>query len=288
MAEPPIRCEDYVRISLGGWRLWLHKRFDRLSETLVDPQRHFDGVRGPFRRIPSSDHARVFKGSLSLLGRIHHVYLKQYLYRSPRDFVKHLFRRSRAMRSFRATLLLARNGLDAPRVIAVGECRRFLFCTRCFVVTSSLEGAKPVYVWLGRDLPAADRHGRRRRRTFIRGLGGAVGRMHARGVCHGDLRPGNILADDAGDDWRFYLLDNERTRAYKHLPRRLRIKNLVQIGMFHLDRVGKTDRMRFFKAYLREDPSLIGRHKRLAAAVSARIRQRLAGKTAAGAATRPA
>jgi tRNA A-37 threonylcarbamoyl transferase component Bud32 len=268
--------KGYVRIRQGPWRLWLHKDFQTLSEPMpADGQ--FDGVRGPFQRIPSSAYARVFKASLNLSGQIHQLYIKQYLYRSPLDFVKHLFRLSRAMRSLKGTLLLARNGFSAPPIIAVGEDRRLVVCTRCFVLTSSVQHAPPVHAWLA-NLPAMDRHERRRRRALIRGLGETVGRMHARGIFHGDLRPGNVLAAQGGDNWTYHLLDNERTRAYRRLPRHLRMKNLIQIGMLTQDYISTTDRMRFLKAYLKKNPSLIGHHKRLAAAVMTRTRQRLAGK----------
>ncbi|MBE0535085.1 MAG: hypothetical protein IH624_05390 [Phycisphaerae bacterium] len=278
MPRPAIGYENYVRIRLGGWRLWMHKDLPGSGKTVLSEDGLFDGVRGPFQKIPSSRYARVFKCSLSLPGRIEHFYLKQYLHRSACDFVKHLFRPSRAMRSLKATLLLARNGLAAPPVIAVGEDRQFFFRTRCFVVTSQVEQASPVYAWLGR-LPADERRTRVRRRDFIRRLGSTVGRMHAREICHGDLRPGNVLAADTADGWQFYLIDNERTIGHKHLPHRLRVKNLVQIGMLTDDQISRTDRMRFFQAYLQENPSQSARRRSLAAVVLARIRQRLAGKT---------
>jgi hypothetical protein len=81
--------------------------------------------------------------------------------------------------------------------------------------------------------------------------------MHADGIFHGDLRPGNVLAwkemdstgSPQGDNWHFFFLDNERTKKFRKLPERLRLKNLVQINMFEPGEVSNTDRMRFFKEY---------------------------------------
>ena len=278
MPNPPARIEDYVQVKLGVWWRGIHKDIRSLGDILPADGKPRDGVRGPFQRIPSSRYARVFNGSVSLLGRTYDYFLKEYLHRSPGDFLKHFFRPTRAMRAFKASLLLARNGFDAPPVLAVGEYRPLLFCARCFAITSRIRNAPPVSTWLGVQLPTGDAASRARRRAFIRRLGAVVGRLHACGICHGDLRPGNVLVAETADDWRFFFLDNERTRAYRRLPLAMRVKNLVQIGMLFEDCLGRTDRMRFFKAYLRENPALAGRQKPLAAEVYARTRARLAGK----------
>jgi hypothetical protein len=73
--------------------------------------------------------------------------------------------------------------------------------------------------------------------------------MHAKGIFHGDLRLGNILARQEKNRWRFFFLDNERTRKFYRLPARLRLKNLVQVNMPPPAYMSNTDRMRFFKEY---------------------------------------
>jgi tRNA A-37 threonylcarbamoyl transferase component Bud32 len=76
--------------------------------------------------------------------------------------------------------------------------------------------------------------------------------MHAKGIFHGDLRLGNVLAGQEGDIWRFFLLDNERTRKFDRLPFGLRVKNLVQVNMVRKGNISYTDRMRFFREYCAE------------------------------------
>jgi len=86
--------------------------------------------------------------------------------------------------------------------------------------------------------------------------------MHAAGIFHGDLRLGNILAKEENNGWHFFLIDNERTRKFRRLPSRLRLKNLVQVNMLNSDGITKTDRMRFFKAYFKENPLMTYKRKR--------------------------
>ncbi|MBN2131851.1 MAG: hypothetical protein JW741_20290, partial [Sedimentisphaerales bacterium] len=91
---------------------------------------------------------------------------------------------------------------------------------------------------------------------------------------HGDLRPGNILARCEDGHWRLFFLDNERTRKFPWVPPSLRRKNLVQIGMF-LTGVSRSDRLRFWQAYLAESPRLGPRQKRWARRVYVRTMARL-------------
>jgi tRNA A-37 threonylcarbamoyl transferase component Bud32 len=176
------------------------------------------------------------------------VYLKEYFYRSWWDFVKHLFRRSRARRAMRAGLMLAENGFESPPVIAIGRRKFAFFTTRSFMVTLEVENTRSVY-----QIVRQARHRSREKRSFARALGRTVGRMHAEGIFHGDLRPGNVLARKERDGWRIFFLDNERTKRFRRLPKRLRLKNLVQINMFEPGEVSNTDRMRFFKEYWAEN-----------------------------------
>ncbi|MDH4241674.1 MAG: hypothetical protein OEW48_19110, partial [Phycisphaerae bacterium] len=80
------------------------------------------------------------------------------------------------------------------------------------------------------------------------------------------------------DGWHFFLIDNERTRKFRRLPARLRLKNLVQANMLISDCITKTDRMRFFKSYLRQNIDIHGRHKKLANKVDTKTRERLRTK----------
>jgi serine/threonine protein kinase len=101
------------------------------------------------------------------------------------------------------------------------------------------------------------------KRALLNAVGHEIGRLHRSGICHGDLRVGNIIIDGKGSAARFFFIDNEKTRRYKTLRKRKRLKNLVQLNMVLLPQITKTDRLRFLNAYIEENVHLIPEKKDL-------------------------
>jgi tRNA A-37 threonylcarbamoyl transferase component Bud32 len=101
--------------------------------------------------------------------------------------------------------------------------------------------------------------------------------MHAAGIFHGDLRLGNVLVQKNEGQWRFFFIDNERTKKFYHLPDSLRLKNLVQVNMFR-EGISRTDRLRFFKAYLKENPSIVRKRNKWAKKIVTKTNRRLRRK----------
>jgi hypothetical protein len=235
----------------------------------------FEGLRRefPLQQVRSSRFAGVWRFELAFGGRRRAAYLKRYLPRSAADRVKHLFRAGRAERAFRAALMLEAAGFSTPPVLAAAFGRGYGSNRRQLLVTAGLEGAAPVHRWLEEN--ERDRvRTLRFKRGLIRAFGAEVGRLHAAGIFHGDLRVGNVLALTEGGRWRFFFLDNERTRKFRRLRRYHRVKNLVQANM-HRDGVANTDRMRFFNAYLAQSGVDSRKSRALARAVAARTWRRL-------------
>ena len=203
--------------------------------------------------IPSSESARVHKFTVNFNGVERGVYFKQYLSKSVWKFVKRLVRASRAKRAFEATKMLAENGFDVPAIIAMGECNSVFSDRLDFLATLEVEKTKPIYQTISESRQSLSQQQLRHRRGLIRAFGQTIGRMHASGIFHGDLRLGNVLARQEETGWRFFFLDNERTRKFSRLPCRLRVKNLVQVNMAPPGLFTNTDRMRFFKEYCTEN-----------------------------------
>ena len=175
------------------------------------------------------------------------LYLKLTFLRSWFDLVKDLFRPSRARREQRGNELVRDAGLRSLHVVAVGEKRLRGVARRSLVVTAEADGT-PLSLYLEslyEDRDAAE--ARRRKRDLIVLLAMEVSRLHAAGLCHGDLRPNNVLVRDTWPP-EFVFIDNERTRRGRSGRRGTR-RNLLQINFFFSKRLTLTDRLRFLRAY---------------------------------------
>lgn len=92
-------------------------------------------------------------------------------------------------------------GGDSPRLLELGEAHE-----RRFLAMEWRPGA-PIAAAAQQARASGDR---RRLHRLVSGLLAAYGRLHARGVVHGDIHPGNILM---AEDGRITLLDFGRARA---------------------------------------------------------------------------
>jgi tRNA A-37 threonylcarbamoyl transferase component Bud32 len=250
--------------------LYIHRDFrnDTFEQALIDGEKKLK-EQYQLTAVPSSKFARIYKLTVKFDGVKKGSYFKQYFCRSVWDFIKNFVRACRAERSFKATEMLSENGFDVPVIIAMGKFKHGLMPTTSFLATLEIEDAKQIY-----QIISDSKLETRDRRRLIRAFGQTIGKMHAKDIFHGDLRLGNILARQDKDQWRFFFLDNERTRKFRHLPERLRLKNLVQVNMFQSATISNTDRMRFFKEYRSQNET----DKILIKKVLEKTRQRLAKK----------
>ena len=185
--------------------------------------------------MPSSAFTRVaYNGDLQ-------IYFKEFLPRSPAEQFKARLRGSRADRARRNADSLNYAGFDAPRSVYWGN----LPGGGEYLYSEAVPG-KPVDTWLwgtagNGDFPL--------RRALLHDLGIFIGRLHATGFIHGDLRPGNLMAHRVEQRFRFWLLDNERNLRRIPAPGKMLLRNLMQLNMLPPVLLGPTDRMRFFRAW---------------------------------------
>ena len=235
-----------------------------------------DGPDGRFESIASSKYASV----KLFFYRKKKFVKKVFFHRNYRDVVKDIVRGPRAFRSLEGDLLLEKFGFHAPSCLMVGQKGRI-----SFAVSEYIDEAEDLDSLLKKSLQGPlNRCKVRLKRRIAVETGRLAGRLHAVGICHGDMRPGNILYKE-NQDGRvdLWLLDNERTFHYKKLPDKKRVKNLVQLNIipFPVKTITRTDRMRFLHAYLEQVPDLAPLKKPLAREVllktSARL-QKIASK----------
>ena len=270
--------EGFEKLRMDSWIICVRKDFPKnyIVNMIAEDYSSCEN-RELFTRVTSSDYTNVFKYSFSLDGVDHSFYLKKYLCRSTRDFVKHLFRSSRARRAFNAALMLQKNGFDTPAVLGLFEHRTGPFYINNLLLTYEVENSKTMPQLLTDICQNFAATAVVRKRDLIKTFGKTIGRMHAEGIFHGDLRLGNVLVVEEEQKWRFSFIDNERTKKFRRLPDRLRLKNLVQINMFRSG-INDSDRLRFFMAYIRVNPYVQSNHKRWARKVNYKTNSRLRKK----------
>lgn len=124
------------------------------------------------------------------------------------------------------------------------------------MVSAFIEPAMLVYLYVARCLCTSHGiAGRRnetiiRKRRFIDAFSTSLRRVHKEGIYHGDLKGGNVLVEETGDDgWVFYYLDLDRVVFKRSVSMRSVIKNLVQLNASLPNEFSFSDRMRFYKGY---------------------------------------
>lgn len=178
---------------------------------------------------------------------------------------------SRGRRALAASRRVAAIPLLQPEVLAFAERRRCGVVVESYLLTRFLADADPLPVALVRL-----RGARAARRALARALGEAIGALHAAGLDHRDLKHSNLLVDAAG---RVALLDLEAVGPLAPLRWRRRVRALGLLEAFARDLhpwLPRSDRARFLQGYLRAEPRLAGRARRLVRDALRCAEQRLA------------
>lgn len=189
------------------------------------------------------------------------IYFQQFLPRSPAETLQALARGSRATRARLNSEALLLAGIDAPETILWGELPgggEYLF--------TMAVPAKGIDYWLRDALVARTGEPLRQRRQLLHALGTFIGRVHATGIIHGDLQPGNVLAALQQEQFRFTLINNERNVRKTPVPGRMLLRDLMQLNMLAPGVLSRTDRMRFFRAWRRQMRDLSAMEAKILAA----------------------
>jgi len=161
-------------------------------------------------------------------------------------------------------------GLAAPRTWAVAESRLAGLVVESFVLSGFCSGALP--------LPAAApryREDGARRRALATQLGETLGRLHAAGLDHSDLKHSNLLVTQEDE---LVLIDLDSLARSRRIGWRRRVRALGQLEAYARDLypwLGRGDRLPFLRAYFRQTPLATGQRSRLLADVERWVQRRL-------------
>lgn len=231
-------------------RTWKEKNHERIKEMILSL---LDGeVPERVAQVESSRNTQVWRADQG--GNT--VYIKFFGSRGVRDRLR--LRKSRAYRSVEGSKILLEAGFLVPDVVAQGEVLKGIVIYESFLVTRAVDDSDNIYDYISRFfVPGLRGAELQRKHAEIRQMGQLIGSMHKRGIFHGDLRPGNVLIQRDSGKITCFFIDNERNKRFPGgIPSKMREKNLVQMNMITLPGISFTDRLRFFNAYLAENPEL--------------------------------
>ncbi|OHB69083.1 MAG: hypothetical protein A2V70_19805 [Planctomycetes bacterium RBG_13_63_9] len=182
------------------------------------------------------DHGSLMvEAELSLVRGPVRVAYKQYRPRNRWKAFCGLLRRSRARRAWRLGRELSAHGIATARPLAMCEPHRPGLSGRSYLATLWIPSAVNLHLY---GWALADRPLRQRLRSAGRcaeSLGRLLGRMHALGIAHRDLKGANLLVrghhDPTGDGpVRTYLVDVDGVRICRRLRAGRRAANLARLA----------------------------------------------------------
>jgi tRNA A-37 threonylcarbamoyl transferase component Bud32 len=177
------------------------------------------------------------------------VCVKQFRYPHVRDIFKDLFRPSKGLKSWVGGNGLKVRGISSIKPIALVEKRGWLGGRESFFLMEAPEDAKEldrsILLWC---------KGFREKRLFIKAFAQWFSHFHQMNLYHKDMKTRNILFSKNGENLNFQLLDLEDIRLDEKINEKKLFKNLLQLNTSVPTIFTRTDRLRFFKGYLRLNP----------------------------------
>jgi tRNA A-37 threonylcarbamoyl transferase component Bud32 len=242
-----------LALRAGGARWWLAPGCGGpggAAEALFGPQ----GLRlaewradGRATLLKHGPHRSVYRVVLSGLD----FHVKHDHPANARGRLRALVRPGKARREYVRMLAVARRGIPTPVPLAAGESGAGGGPRSSYLLTYTLPDVRPLHGFLESTLPGLAPGRRTRvRQRIAAALGGLLARMHAAGVTHRDLHPGNLLVRlDGSDEPRLWLIDLDAVRLGRPLSWRARRANLVVLNRYFVLRATRADRRRFWRAY---------------------------------------
>ena len=198
------------------------------------------------------------------------VAVKQYRPRTLWKALAAIFRPAKAIENWRkAEFLLARE-IATPQPLLACRPRGWPTSSTSLLVTQWIRGGENLHLF-GWRIAAQPLDARLRLAArCAEALGRLLGRMHASGAAHRDLKAANLLAVDEGGDVFVYLVDLDGLQPGKQVAFQQQARDLARLaaGLAAHPWVTRSIRRRFLRAYLRQSPQERGDWKRLWRAIA--------------------
>jgi tRNA A-37 threonylcarbamoyl transferase component Bud32 len=177
------------------------------------------------------------------------ICVKEFRYPHWIDRLKENFRTSKGLRAWIAGNGLKTRDISCLGVMAYVERRNRLGVKESFLLMEASEKGQEMdrYVFKGFQTV-------QRKRLFIKSFAQWLSGLHQRDIFHRDMKACNILVSDAGEGWRFQLLDLEDVRLGQKVNEEQVFRTLLQLNTSIPKGISHADRMRFYKEYCRHHP----------------------------------
>jgi serine/threonine protein kinase len=177
------------------------------------------------------------------------VGVKQFRYSHFLDIFKNLFRPSKGLRSWVAGNGLMARGIPSLNPLALFEQRKWWGVNESFLIMEASRKGLEMDRYILEGFVDF-----RKKRLFIKHFAQWLSHLHQRNLYHQDMKTCNILVSENGGTWDFYLLDLEDIRLDKKVDEKSLFKNFLQLNTSIPKTMTRTDRLRFLKEYLHEQP----------------------------------
>jgi tRNA A-37 threonylcarbamoyl transferase component Bud32 len=205
--------------------------------------------------IKDGPHRAVYRVRLPGLD----CHVKHYRLLGWRSRVRQMLRPVKARREFAIAADVTSRGIETPLPLGWGVEGAGRGPAASWLITETVADAVPLVALLEtRSLLPVIRQG------LAKTVADFIARLHATGVLHHDLHPGNLLVRFEGDRPLLWLIDLHAIRLGPPCPWPARRDNLIIFNRYFQLRADRSDRLRFWRAYVKhaghavvDPPSLV-------------------------------
>jgi serine/threonine protein kinase len=173
------------------------------------------------------------------------IYWKLCRISGPGAWWRDFFRGWKAKLEFDRARELAARGIATVEPLAWGRLPGAVRPEGSVILTRALCDTLPLDDYLAQHPPESPCE----RRRLTTDVAEFVAKLHAAGVAHPDLHPGNLLVRPNACRLEFFLIDLHDVHLGRPLGPEARVANLVLLNRWFQIRATRTDRLRFWRAY---------------------------------------